>query len=202
MHPWRDPDPDVIRFGETLLTVGSRWVHDTGCGAGRHSRALCALGLHVIASDIDRAALKSLRIEADRTPFTLFPVAASMFASPLPAASLDGILAFNVIYHTRCAGMKTAMDEARRTLKPGGLMYLTLATPEHGSCGRGAEVEPHTFLPASGMLHHFSDRHEAEALTAGFQVAQWGESVLDYVTQAGETIRCVHWRIVVKKDEG
>jgi len=199
VNPWRDPDPEILRFGETLKTHGAWRIHDIGCGTGRHALALSRAGFCVIATDID---FPTLAAAVAGNPGGFLPVAASMLGSPFSDARFDGIVAFNVVYHTRRADMEKALAEAYRTLRPGGLLYLTLATPEHGSYGRGAEVEANTFLPVSGVLHHFSDREEAEVLLARFQVIRWDKSALDYHTRQGDTIRCIHWRAEVKKPEG
>lgn len=199
--PWSDPDPDVIRWGEAVKKAGGKSVHDVGCGAGRHAKALCAAGLSVVASDTDLNTLHST-VEFRRHGASMTPVSASLFECPFREASFDGVLAFNVVYHARWADMVLGVQALYQTLKPGGLAYLTLATPDHGAYGRGREVEPHTFLPPSGILHHFTDRNSAEALLRGFVIERWSETALDYVTQKGETIRCVHWRVEARKEEG
>jgi SAM-dependent methyltransferase len=202
--PWVHPDPEVIRFGKTVRDTGGRWVHDLGCGTGRHTLALGALGLHVVASDTDPDALRMVEQDMRRRGYPGHTLLASMLASPLRTASLDGLVAFNVLYHARRADMAVAVAEIGRTLKPDGLLYLTLATPGHGSYGRGMEIEPRTFLPPSGVLHHFMDRRDARTLLRALAIEAWQETSMDYVSQQGETIRCVHWRITARKprDEG
>lgn len=195
-NPWIAPDPDVIRFGHMLLGAGRRLVHDVGCGAGRHALALAEAGLHVIASDVTPALVRHVRITL---PERIGGVAGSMLAAPLADASLDGVVAFNVAYHNTATDMAVAVKEIFRTLKPDGLAYLTLATPEHGSYGHGREMEPHTFLPPSGVLHHFTGRDEAGVLLRAFDIVEWRQSAVDYVSRNGETIRCVHWRIIARK---
>jgi SAM-dependent methyltransferase len=52
------PSPWVCRFASRIRAGGS--VLDVACGGGRHARYLAALGLQVLAVDIDAAALASL----------------------------------------------------------------------------------------------------------------------------------------------
>lgn len=198
-NPWTAPDPGVIRFGRTLLESGGRIVHDTGCGTGRHAVALATAGLRVVASDVDRNAVVRVRRAWQAQELRGDGVVGSMLAVPVADASFDGVVAFNVLYHATQTDMATAVAEVYRTLKPGGRAYMTLATPEHGSYGRGREIEPHTFAPPNGPLHRFTDRAAAEALLAAFDVETWTRSVTDYINRQGETIRCVHWRIVARK---
>ena len=200
-NAWSDPDPDVIRWGGAIRTAGGIRVHDLGCGSGRHVNALSASGLTVVASDIDLTTLKTTT-DIRQHGVSVVPVLASLFESPFREASFDGVLAFNVLYHARWTDMVRAVRELYHTLKPGGTVYLTLATPDHGSFGCGHEVEPQTFLPPSGVLHHFTDRNNAELLLRYFVIKEWNEIALDYVTQKGETIRCVHWRVQARREEG
>ena len=199
-NPGNDPDPDVLRWGCTVKSVGGIRVHDLGCGSGRHAKALSASGLSVVASDIDLTSLKTGTCFR-RHGGSVVPVLASLFECPFREASFDGVLAFNVLYHATWTDMVRAVQALYQTLKPGGLAYLTLATPDHGSNGRGQEVEPQTFLPPSGVLHHFTDRNNAELLLRRFVIKQWNEISFDYVTQKGETIRCVHWRVQARREE-
>lgn len=52
------PSPWVCRFAPQIRSGGS--VLDLACGGGRHARYLAALGLQVLAVDIDAAALTTL----------------------------------------------------------------------------------------------------------------------------------------------
>ena len=198
-NPWTEPDQEVVRFGQILNRTDGRLVHDIGCGAGRHALALAEAGLRVIASDVTPDIIRRVSTAFRTGKRTGHGLISSMLAYPLKTSSLDGVVAFNVLYHATHADMKGAVSEIFRTLKPDGVVYLTLATPAHGSYGRGQEIEPHTFAPPSGVLHHFTDRDDATALLHTFNIVEWRQSEVDYLTRDDETIRCVHWRIIARK---
>lgn len=193
--PWKDPDPEAMSFAAMVQREGGRLVHDLGCGSGRHTRALSQTGLSIVASDISIEAVASCKRE---TP-SIYPMIGSMFSSPIASGTLDAVLAFHVIYHALPEHISQAIGEVYRTLKPEGYFYVTLASHEHGSYGVGEMIGEHTFLPQSGIIHHFTSRREAEFLLDRFHLIDRHLSQTDYVTKLGETIVCTHWRILVQK---
>ncbi len=96
---------------------------EIGCGEGRVSRELKALGYDVTASDAVPAMLDAAR-RADSAHGYALADAASL---PFDPARFDVVMAYNVLMDLD--DMPAALHEARRVLKPGGLLFVSLVHP-------------------------------------------------------------------------
>ena len=96
---------------------------EIGCGEGRVSRELKALGYDVTASDVVPAMLDAAR-HADSAHRYELADAASL---PFDAASFDLVMAYNVLMDLD--DMQRALNEARRVLKPGGTLFISIVHP-------------------------------------------------------------------------
>jgi SAM-dependent methyltransferase len=114
---WRDPDWLVMKQlraaiertldGPAGLTAGQR-VLDLGCGDRPYASLLSGRGAHYIACDIEGD------VDVRITPGA--PI-------PLPDASADGIVSFQVLEHVW--DLDWYLGECRRLLKPGGWLLLS-----------------------------------------------------------------------------
>lgn len=110
------PSAWVCRFAPRIRAGGS--VLDVACGSGRHSRYLAALGLQVLAVDIDRAALRTLDGIAG-----IHTEAADLEDGPWPYAGhrFDAVVVTRYLHRPLLVPMVEA-------LAPGGvLIYETFA---------------------------------------------------------------------------
>ncbi|MCS6474097.1 class I SAM-dependent methyltransferase, partial [Burkholderia thailandensis] len=92
---------------------------EIGCGEGRVSRELKSLGYDVTASDAVTAMLDAAR-RADSAHRYVLADAASL---PFAPASFDLVMAYNVLMDLD--DMAAALRDARRVLKPGGLLFVS-----------------------------------------------------------------------------
>ncbi|HEX6336075.1 MAG TPA: class I SAM-dependent methyltransferase [Jiangellaceae bacterium] len=90
-------------------------VLDLGAGTGKLTDTLVALGAEVIAVEPDQAMLTELR----RALPTVRALPGSAEAIPLPAASVDAVLAGNAMHWF---DMAVAGPEIARVLAPGGIL--------------------------------------------------------------------------------
>ncbi|MFB6285839.1 MAG: class I SAM-dependent methyltransferase [Candidatus Bipolaricaulia bacterium] len=195
---WREPHEAVESLVPRLREHGCRDVLDLGCGAGRHLVHLAEQGFRPYGLDLSRTALGHARawlLDQGR-PVRL--VRSDMGALPFRTASFDALLSLFVIYHGTRAEVARRFEDVHRIVRPGGLVLVNLIGRDHDRYGRGQQLEPHTFAPDigpdRGVPHRFSDRGEAEALLADFQLLKLDELSS---TQAGE--RHQHWQVLAKR---
>ncbi|MFI9155204.1 class I SAM-dependent methyltransferase [Streptomyces sp. NPDC053367] len=154
----------LAAFAELVRADGPGPVADVGCGPGKVTAYLAALGLSVFGVDVSprmvgpaRAAHPGLRFEVG-----------SMTGLDLDDGSLGGVLAYYSTHHTPPAELPRLFAEFRRTLAPGG--HLMLA----GHAGEGRRRRPtHAYggLPVSYESHLLPPERLAALLgEAGFDV--------------------------------
>jgi ubiquinone/menaquinone biosynthesis C-methylase UbiE len=110
------PKP-FIEFCERYLRRHMTVV-EIGCGPGRGTMYLTALGADVTAVDISAASLARARKRARNAGF----VRATAMALPFCSECFDSVVADGVIHHTPDA--RDAFAECVRVLRPGGYIYL------------------------------------------------------------------------------
>src|SRR5439155_562338 len=96
-------------------------IADAGCGAGRWPIHLRRLGYRVVGIDISPEAGRAARAEESGLPITVGDVR----RVPLKDGSVDAVLSLRVVEHDE-RGPDEALREARRILKPGGLLILSV----------------------------------------------------------------------------
>ena len=106
---------DVAAIAE-LASVGGLTVIDVGCGPGKASRDLAALGAKVIAVEPDPIQAAKNR-EAGPTPGVAF-FEARAESLPVGSGSADGVVFFRSLHHVPVEAMEAALEEAVRVLKP------------------------------------------------------------------------------------
>jgi len=174
---WSEPEPAVTELIPPLQLRGATGVLDVGAGIGRHALAFARAGFEVVATDasrtgldeIDRAAkAERLSVETRLAPFTSLPIG---------SAGVDHVLAWNVLYHGDGEVVRSAFEECRRVLRPGGSFQLTMLSKRHRAFSVGREVRPDTFVDdrSEGDKDHPHFYADAPALTerlarAGFDV--------------------------------
>lgn len=100
---------------------------DIGCGAGRWTRALLALGGRVKSIDVSRAALESTRrFNPDVEEVGLFDIGQSR---PDLVGAFDFALCWGVIMCTH--DPKLAFEKAVSTVGPGGAIYIMVYAPTY-----------------------------------------------------------------------
>ncbi|MGK7928640.1 MAG: class I SAM-dependent methyltransferase [Spirulina sp.] len=143
---WLVPDPEVVRFTETLNKVGDLKALDLGCGIGRHGVHLAQSGFETYALDGSAAGLAYARKVASDRHLTIQFTEGSMERLPYETAFFDYVLAFNVIYHGDETVVARCLQEIHRVLKPGGFFQGTMLSKRNGQYGRGREIAPNTFV--------------------------------------------------------
>jgi SAM-dependent methyltransferase len=114
----------LSRFASEVTGRGD--VYDLGCGPGQTTAFLHRCGVTVRGLDISAELLREAR---QRHPGIAFEPG-DMLALPLVDASLAGVIAFYAIVHLSPDGLRQALAEMYRVLRPGGRLLLAFHVGE------------------------------------------------------------------------
>ncbi len=114
-------------FALAEIIPGMR-VLDVGCGRGEILRHCTRLGAHACGVDYAPAAVSIAREGSGENTVTENPVSrADAKALPLPDEEFDRVLLFDVVEHLFPWELQQALLEARRVMKPDGLLAVHTA---------------------------------------------------------------------------
>jgi SAM-dependent methyltransferase len=111
-----------------LVTVTDRDVVDVGCGGGGLARTLAARGARVTGLEVTEAKVSAARDVGDGSG-ARFALGRGE-ALPLADGSHDLVVYLRSLHHVPMPAMATALGEARRVLRDGGLLYVVEPLPE------------------------------------------------------------------------
>lgn len=173
----RYPSEHVVRFLLGRFPDADRGrfrALDIGVGGGRHAKLLADLGFRTAAIDFSRQGLvHAKQWLADSGQSARF-CRGSMFALPFADAVLDAVVSYGVYYYADRAGMRRAVCELRRVLRPGRWGFVVLRTDGDYRYGKGVEMEPNTFrltiseTNEAGSVMHFLSEENVPAMFEGF----------------------------------
>lgn len=144
--PW---DRAVLAtFAELVLRDGLAPVADIGCGPGRLTGHLHALGLDVFGVDLSPGMLEVARRALPDLRF----VEGSMTALDLADASLGAVVAWYSLIHIPPADVPAVLDEFSRVLAPGGQLLLAFQVGSdvrhlHQGYGHAIELDTYRMQP-------------------------------------------------------
>jgi tellurite methyltransferase len=195
---WSQPDPAVTGFGAKLQELGAEKVLDVGSGIGRHSLAYAGLGFEVFATDASATGLEEVSHLAKASGLEIDVRLAPFTELPFGDASMDHVLAWNVIYHGDGDVVERALAECRRVLRPRGTFQLTMLSKRHRAFGIGREIRPDTFVDEAshGDKDHPHFYVDAAGLSRMLQQAGFEALALTDVDQDGE--RGFHWQVLAE----
>jgi SAM-dependent methyltransferase len=139
-------------------------ILDVGCGPGTITAALAKATGSAVGIDISAKAVAAARaMAADaRLPNVGF-VRGTMTALPFDEARFDAVFFHAVLYHLDAATLATTLSEAKRVLKPGGI----LATRDADVGGNILYPETPGLLLALDLWARWYEHGDAEALRFG-----------------------------------
>jgi len=173
---WSEPEPSVVSLAGKLRARGAMQVLDVGTGIGRHALAYARLGFEVFATDASAKGLEEVARSAKADGTDIEVRLAPFTDLPFEAASMDHVLAWNVLYHGDGDVVARALGECRRVLRQNGTVQLTMLSKRHRAFGIGREIRPDTFVDEASLddkdhPHFYVDAAGLTALLdrAGFQ---------------------------------
>ena len=118
-------------FDVASVEPGMR-VLDVGCGRGEILRHCARLGARAYGIDYADVAVKMSRDVARAEASTVNQAAIGVYRAdakflPYPEATFDRVLAFDVVEHLFPWELDAALQEARRVLRPGGMLAIHTA---------------------------------------------------------------------------
>lgn len=112
------------------MDVQGRTVADIGCGGGIYSKALADMGAaHITCIDSSEIMLGDAQSKLKAHNNVSF-VKGDALQTTIEDQQFDVVLARALIHHIQREDMPTYLAEARRILKPGGILILQDRTPE------------------------------------------------------------------------
>jgi SAM-dependent methyltransferase len=161
MVPIRSPR-DLL---DEILPSGSPVVVDVGCGDGSLVRHLARRGAHAVGVEVGAEPLARARAHE--------PVADERYeqagaqALPLDDAVADAVVFANSLHHVPGDLLDTALGEAARVLRPGGLVYVQEPVAEGAYFELLRPIDDETAVRAAartaiGRAERHGLRHERE----------------------------------------
>ena len=120
LHDWGSQD--LKEFSKLVKTSGGMRVLDLGCGSGVQSMMLAAEGLKVVGLDLSSKMIKEAQ---RRVPSANF-VVGDMTAMGFKNGSFDGVYARASLLHIPKSLIPKVLNEIKRVLKAGGILYLAV----------------------------------------------------------------------------
>jgi 2-polyprenyl-3-methyl-5-hydroxy-6-metoxy-1,4-benzoquinol methylase len=199
---WTEVAEEIFPFTARLKAEGLRKVCDLGCGVGRHTVFLAEQGFHVTASDVSDSAIAHTRsrlrdhgVDADLHQMDMLDWKFSEHA-------FDSLIAFNVVYHATRSQVEAVLEAIERSLRPGGLIFITFKSTLDSECGQGRKLAPFTYAPTSGVEegvpHYYVDEAEAKRLLSRYELVSLVHKQELPVSTKSERLRA-HWVVWARK---
>ena len=134
-------------------------VLDLGCGEGRFTAEIASAGASVVGADVAQAAIDRARARSPELEFARVEIDGEL---PFADGAFDLVWASEVIEHV--SDTARWLSEARRVLKPGGVLLVT--TPSHGRLRVAVGGLERFSEPLGDHLHLYTRRSLTETLTA------------------------------------
>ena len=153
-------------------------VLDLGCGNGRHLTYLSKQGFETVGVDISLEALKISKNVLDKINLEAILMRASIY-EPLPFRdkSFDGVISIRTLHHSTIENIRNAIQEIKRVVKNGGLVYVTLRKEIPKEKRHPfIEIAPRTYIPLEGkekgIIHYLFDEKSIKLEFKHFNILQ------------------------------
>ncbi|WP_321507909.1 class I SAM-dependent methyltransferase [uncultured Methanoregula sp.] len=156
-----------------VLPAFSR-VLELGCGNGKTLAGMIPCGWDVVATDFSLAAV-SLSRKAVRGDSSCTVVLSDARFSPFCSESFDAIFAWHILGHLTKLDRILSVFEITRILRPGGYIFFSEFSEEDFRFGKGAQIEPGTFIRGNGIRTHYFTMDEVRDLFTCFDEESLGD---------------------------
>ena len=178
---WYPSEPVVRLLCSYKKELGSsgKKVLDLGCGNGRHVWLSAKEGFDSYGIDLAESGVEIARKWLERDGLKFTDLRSGSISDHLPYAGdfFDIIISYGVLDHMPINEAKKAIREAKRTLKPGGILFLKLESNASFTSASGKAVAKNELIldkaVEAGMLQHFFDKEEAADLAKDFTAVKF-----------------------------
>lgn len=161
-------DLDVL---DRLVQPAGKDVVDVGCGGGALVRALAARGARVTGVEISEEQLAAA-VAGDNGGTGARYLVGRAERLPLEDGSVDAVVFMRTLHHVPTAELLDALREARRVLRPDGMVYVSepLAQGDYFELTRLVEDEVEVRAAAQRALERARDAGLERASTLDYDV--------------------------------
>ncbi len=165
------PSRTAVRAALIFRGYGVKTLLIPGAGYGRHVDFFTAAGYRVTGIEISAQAIA---LAATR------PNARYLHGSVLDASlyteTYDAVFGFNILHLFRAAERLRFIELLRRSVRGGGLVFMTGFSEEEPQYGRGKQVEENTFESKPGRPVHFFTEEDMRSSLEGWAILEAGLS--------------------------
>ncbi|MBT2293389.1 class I SAM-dependent methyltransferase [Paenibacillus albidus] len=164
------------------------------CGAGGDSPSLglfASYGYSPTGIEFDPAQLELSGSYAQAKGMDLNILQGDMRQLPFADGSFSFVYSYNSVFHMRKQEVITSIQEMKRVLKPGGLLFANFLTVNDFRCGEGVDLGEHQYeqfdddLP---VIHSYYRADEPDVMFKDMEVLYKEDRVLERLYN-GERIR-------------
>ncbi|MBU4314923.1 MAG: class I SAM-dependent methyltransferase [Candidatus Portnoybacteria bacterium] len=191
------PHEDIDKVIKLFTKHNVNDVLDLGCGAGRNLIYLAKKNFNLSGLDLAPEGLKLIKKDLSKNKIKADLAVGSIYNKfSYQDESFDAIISVQVLQHGTEKQILKAIDEIKRILKPGGLVFITL-------CGRlsngrvrlflvktARQIAPNTYKPTKGneqgLTHFIYNKTLIQKHFKDFKILnQWKDSK-DYYCFVGQ----------------
>jgi len=204
-----EPDTNVINKLSLFKDLGAGKILDLGCGQGRHTLLLARKDFGTFALDISPAAVTTTKNTLEKEGLSAEIMVGDMRETAYPDNFFDAILAWRALYLGKIDEVKRSFLEARRILRPGGIIYASIRSTNNTLCHvgklKGQELEANTFLlNCNGLrdiIYHFFTKEEVIGYFPDFEILEIEELELQHTeyTACYPEYKNLFWLILARK---
>jgi len=198
----RSPKHDAFwAYREALVAYlgkGSGETLEVGCGEGRVSRELKALGYRVTAADTVAALVEAARQADSAHEYTV----ADARDLPFDDSSFDQVVAYNVLMDVE--DVPASLREIRRVMRPRGQLFISIVHPfrDRGNFANSQHDAPFVLEGTYFGRQRFEGVEDRDGLRMHF--AGWSqplEAYADALEEAGLAITSIREPIPVHSED-
>ncbi len=173
------------------------------CGAGGDQPPLSLFASHGFETKgiefNEKAANKANQYGKDRNQ-VLNIVQGDMRTLDFPDASFDCVYSYNSVFHMMKVDVAKSVEELKRVLKPGGVLFVNFLSVDDFRCGQGPHLGDHQYeqMDDEPVIHSYYGHQEADTYFSQMEVLYKEVRVLERIYE-GDRIRQGFVDYIVRK---